>query len=176
MYGGAQEDGLRPGTYDTPGIVGFGTAARLALDGLDVDTGFVTRLRDRLESGIRRVAPRAVIPGSPEHRLPNTVNVCIPGEDNRDLVLKLDLKGVAASAGAACAADSSEPSHVLVAMGLPEDLARSSIRFSLGSTNTEADVDRAISALKSALGGSRPRRSGVLGALAGKVSRGARRA
>lgn len=157
LFGGAQEDGLRPGTYNVAAIVGFGTAARLAKASLGEDGGYLQALMADLETGLRRIAPKAVALGRPEQRLPNTLNVCFPGVDNQALVASLDALGVAISTGAACTTGSAETSHVLRAMGVEETLARGAVRFSLGTTNSFEDIEAALKALEKALGDRRGR-------------------
>jgi len=151
MYGGGQEDSRRPGTYNVTGIVGMGTAARLATRSIDEDAGYVSALAGRLESAIRRMAPDAEVLIDPACRLPNTLNVCFPGDESMAIITNLDLLGVAVSAGSACTSGSPEPSHVLRAMGVDESLAKGSVRFSLGSSNSEADIEEAARALKKVL-------------------------
>ncbi len=151
-HGGAQERGLRPGTYNVPAIVGMGVAAHLTRFSLEEDAGYVAALVERLENGIHHIAPDSVVIGKPEQRLVNTIDVCFRGEDNRMVSANLDTLGVAVSVGSACSSGVSEPSHVLRAMGIDAMLAMGAVRFSLGSTNTEQDVDSALAALKRVLG------------------------
>ncbi len=134
--GGPQERGLRPGTENLPGVAGFTRALALARP---VDQA----LRERLWRAIRSRVPDAVLNGDPAHLLPNTLNASFPGLMAEMLLISLDLEGVAASSGSACASGARQPSHVLRAMGLDEDRIRSAVRFSLGWTNGTADVDRA---------------------------------
>jgi cysteine desulfurase len=155
LFGGAQEEGLRPGTYNLPGIVGMGKAAQIAAKNLALDSAYVESLRDELEAGLARVAPDAVVLGAPARRLPGTALVAFPGQDNRLLAENLDLAGIAVSTGAACSAGVDEPSHVLAAMGLDPRLARGTIRFSLGSGNSQQDVTETLDALTSILGSRR---------------------
>ncbi len=155
LFGGAQEDGRRPGTYNLPGIVGMGKAAQIAARDLAVDSAYVESLRDELEAGLRRIAPDAVVHGVDARRLPGTALVAFPGQDNRSLAENLDLAGVAVSTGAACSAGSDDPSHVLAAMDADPLLIRGTIRFSLGSSNSQHDVTEALDALASILGSRR---------------------
>ena len=157
LFGGAQEEGLRPGTYNLPGIVGMGKAAQIAAKNLSLDSAYVESLRDELEKGIRRLAPEAVVLGADAPRLPGTALVAFPGQANRSLAENLDLAGIAVSTGAACSAGSTEPSHVLAAMGADPRLARGAIRFSLGSGNSQQDVTETLDALASILGSRRHR-------------------
>ncbi len=144
VSGGDQEKGLRAGTENVPGIMGFGKAAELALDHLPkVDR--VRELRDRLENGIRELIPGAKLNGHSEQRLPNTLNLTLPGIRGESLVLALDQKGVAISSGSACQAGQPEPSHALIAMGLSEEEAHCAVRFSLGIGNTIDEIDRTVS-------------------------------
>jgi len=152
MHGGAQEEGIRPGTYNVPAIVGLGVAARLARRSIDENAGYIVSLVERLERGLLRIAPEAKILVDKRHRLHNTLTVCFPGENRESLVTNLDLHGVAVSTGAACTAGASEPSHVLAAMGIGEATARGAVRFSLGCTNAAQEVDAALSALREVLG------------------------
>ena len=147
LTGGPQERGRRAGTENVAGIVGFGVAARLARAELAL-AGATAALVDRLWAGIV-----ATIPGAVRHgpragsRLPNTLNVRFDGCAGESLLVLLDLAGIAVSLGSACAAGSAEPSHVLLAMGLDREAARSAIRMSVGPSTTEADVDRTLAVL-----------------------------
>jgi cysteine desulfurase len=140
VRGGGQERNRRAGTENVAGIVGFGEAARLARERRDEESRRIARLRDRLEGRL------LALPGSRrnggEPRVPNTLNVSFDGTEAEGLLIALDLEGVAVSTGAACAAGGLEPSHVLRAMGLPPERVQSSLRFSLGRSTSEADVER----------------------------------
>jgi cysteine desulfurase len=146
MHGGAQERGQRAGTENLAGIVGLGKAITLAQERMD-DNLRIAVLRDRLQEGILSAVPDAFLNGDQEHRLPGNLNLCFPDVDGEALLLRLDLAGIAASGGSACTSGSVDPSHVLLAMGLTHDHARSSLRFSLGRDNTEADVDAVLEVL-----------------------------
>jgi len=147
FYGGNHERQRRAGTENLPGIVGLGAAAEIAREGLqNGGTAKLAALRDRLQTGILKLDETAVN-GAGAPRVPNTTNIQINHIEGEALVIALDLKGLAVSTGAACSSGAIEPSHVLTAMGLTPDQARSSIRFSLGKHNTEADVDFAISVI-----------------------------
>ena len=146
VSGGHQEQGLRAGTENVLGIVGFGKAAELALKHLP-EAESLREKRDRLERGIRELLPRARVNGHPVRRLPNTLNVTFPGFRGESLVLALDQRGVAVSSGSACRAGNPEPSHVLLALGLSEEEAHCALRFSLGRGTTEEDIDRTLSIL-----------------------------
>ena len=140
--GGRHERGRRSGTLNVPGIVGMGEAAQLAQHQLPAEATRLAALRDQLETGILFQLPNATINGSRQHRLPNTTNICFAGVDGELLLLLLS--ELAVSNGSACTSASTDPSHVLKAMGLSDDLAYSSIRFSLGRFTTEAEVEAAI--------------------------------
>ncbi len=144
LHGGGQERGLRAGTENVAGIVGLAEALALAVAEMDGVVPRLVRLRERLLSGILARIPDARPNGHPRHRLPNNVHVSFPGIDGESLLLNLDLAGLAASSGSACTSGSLSPSHVLVAMGLSRELARSSLRLTLGKDNTESDVDAAV--------------------------------
>jgi cysteine desulfurase len=144
MHGGHHERDRRPGTENVPGIVGLGAAAELAERLLAADAARLTVLRDRLEAGILARLGTVRVNSHRMHRQPNTLNLTFNGIKGESLVMALDLEGVACSTGSACASGSIDPSHVLTALGLSCDEARSSIRLSLGRYNTEADVDEAL--------------------------------
>jgi cysteine desulfurase len=141
LYGGHHERDRRPGTENTPGIVGLGKAAELALARLEEEALRVGSLRDRLEQGILREVPLAAINGGSAQRLPNTSNVRFDYIEGEGFVISLDLRGIACSTGAACSSGSLEPSHVLSAIGRSPEEARSSIRFSLSRFNTAEEID-----------------------------------
>jgi cysteine desulfurase len=136
--GGRHERGRRSGTLNVPGIVALGEACALA----HVETQNLASLRDRLEAGIRTHVPDARLNGHPLHRLPNTLNMAFSGVDGE--VLLMSLNQIAVSNGSACTAASTDPSHVLKAMGLSDELAYASVRFSIGRFTTEADIDTTI--------------------------------
>jgi cysteine desulfurase len=143
MVGGGQEQGARAGTEAVPAIAGFGAAAAEAARELPQAAERMGRLRAYLAAGLTAAAPAAVELGAAVPRLPNTVAVALPGLAAETAVIAFDLNGVAVSAGSACASGKVAASQVVAAMGFPE-LAGSTLRFSLGSTTTEADLDRAI--------------------------------
>jgi cysteine desulfurase len=147
--GGGQEQGRRGGTENVPGIVGLGLALERADAWRDAYANHCARLRDRLADGLFAAIPDATLNGpvDPALRLPNNLNVAIPGIQGETLLLSLDVLGVAASAGSACTTGNTEPSHVLRAMGLSEDACRSALRFTAGRSNTDEQVDDAIDAL-----------------------------
>jgi len=144
--GSGHESGRRGGTENVPGIVGLGRAAELAARDVEAEGARLGDLRARLERAIRAAVPEATIHAERAARLPNTVNASFPGARSDTLLMALDARGVAVSAGAACASGAVEPSPVLAAMGVPRDLAVCAIRFSLGRTNTAAEVE-AVGAL-----------------------------
>jgi cysteine desulfurase len=147
IHGGHQEDGLRAGTYNTFSIPGFGLAAQIAHDGIVNYRNVTGTLRDRLRRGLEKEIPKIKINGHPTDILPNTLNVSFPGAEGESILLSMDLQGIEASTGSACASGSLEPSHVLLAMGVGPELAHGSIRFSLGWGLTEADIDYIIEKL-----------------------------
>jgi cysteine desulfurase len=144
MYGGHQEEGVRPGTENVPYIVGLGRACELALASLDEEMSRVKSLRDRLEHELLERCPGAKLNGDPKRRMPNTTNISFEFIEGEAILLHLDEKGIAASSGSACTTGSLEPSHVMRAMGVPYTLAHSSIRLSLSRYTTDEDVDTVI--------------------------------
>jgi cysteine desulfurase NifS len=146
IHGGEQERGLRAGTENVIGIVGLGKAAELAGRHLSHMEN-VRQMRDRLEKCIKEIVPGARLNGHPTERLPNTINMMLPGLRGESVVLALDQKGVSISSGSACHSGSSAPSHVLLAMGLSEEEVHCSVRVSLGVRNTEEEIDRTLSLL-----------------------------
>jgi len=140
IYGGGQEKGLRAGTENVVGIVGFGVAAELAKTQLEQRTAHTRGLRDRLEQGLARYAEIRVFAEEAD-RLPNTVQLAVAGVDGETLLMQLDRAGIAVSSGSACASGKNEASHVLMAMGVDANIARGAIRISLGKDTTESDID-----------------------------------
>ena len=147
LYGGHHERDRRPGTENTPGIVGLGKAAELACEHREEEISRVRALRDRLEGGILRRIPLVTVNGDSMRRLPTTTNVSFEYIEGEGFVIAMDLRGVACSTGAACSSGSLEPSHVLSAIGMTPEQARSSIRFSLGRFNASEDIDYALEVL-----------------------------
>ncbi len=147
LTGGRQERNRRPGTENVAGIVGFGVAARLAAARLEAEATRLAALRDRLEAAVLERVPQSEVNGARDARVPNTANISFAGVEAESLLIALDLEGIAVSTGSACSSGTLEPSHVLKAMGLPGHRAQSSIRFSLGLSNTERDVDRLVEVL-----------------------------
>jgi cysteine desulfurase NifS len=154
IHGGKQEGGLRGGTENTAGIVGMGNAAGLALQGVIEMEARVKKMRDTLYEGIARIVPGAKLNGHPVKRLPNTLNVTLPGLRGESLVYALDSRGVYFSSGSACKSGSPDPSPALLAMGLSEEEAHCSLRFSLGIDNSEEDVEKAVRLLEEVIHGS----------------------
>jgi len=146
MHGGGQERGLRATTENVPGIVGFGKAAEIAQAEMDAESRHVTRLRDKLIKGLLERIPQVRLNGHPTQRLPNNVNISVASVEGESLAVSLDLEGIAVSTGSACSSEAMEPSQVLTAMGVPVELARGSVRFSLGRENTDAEIDRVLEA------------------------------
>ena len=141
IKGGHQEHGLRAGTYNAPSIIAFGKAAELAKQDLNSYMEHTRALRDRLCAGLTAAIPNIHINGDTANGLPNTADISFPGAEGEAILLHLDLRGIRASTGSACASGSLESSHVLVATGLGPELAHGSIRFSLGKYSTQDDVD-----------------------------------
>jgi len=146
MHGGAQEHRLRAGTENVAAIAGFGAAAELAKKELNERAVHALHLRETLERGLAQI-PQATVFAQDAQRLPNTVQFGIRGFDGETLLMQLDRKGLAVSSGSACTSGKTEPSHVLKAMGVPEELALSSVRVSFGKDNTIADAEKLLQAL-----------------------------
>jgi cysteine desulfurase len=151
-FGGHHERDRRPGTENVPGIVAFGAAAELAGHHLAAEGERLGALRDRLENTLLERIPASGINGSRWNRVPNTSNLYFDGIDGEAMVISLDLRGFAVSTGAACSSGAIAPSHVLTAMGLSDDRARASMRFSLGRTNTAEQVDALAEAVLASVG------------------------
>ncbi|HEX7861089.1 MAG TPA: cysteine desulfurase NifS [Verrucomicrobiae bacterium] len=141
VIGGQQERGRRGGTENVPYMVAFGRAAELALENVHDENTRVRRMRDRVEEASLKNIPATTRNGSRQQRLPNTSNLAFAGVEAEAILLMLNQLDICASSGSACTTGSIEPSHVLTAMGLPPDLARSSVRFSFGKYNTDEEVD-----------------------------------
>ena len=139
--GGAQERGKRAGTENVAGIVGLGAALRLANEEMSEASARVSAMRDRLIDGILQTVPMCRLNGPRHNRLPGNCNISFLGIEGESLLLRLDLAGIAASSGSACTSGSLDPSHVLLAIGLPHEVAHGSVRLSLSDYNTEEDVD-----------------------------------
>jgi len=160
LRGGGQENGRRGGTENVPGVVGLGAAAELAHAALAAEMPRVTALRDDFEDAVRARFPAARFHGDPAHRLPNTTNFALPGFEAEGLLIGLDRLGVACSVGSACSSGTPDASHVLRAMGVSDDEARSSLRFSFSRMNTADEAGAAVEALAEA---ARRLRGGALG-------------
>ena len=145
--GGAQERRKRAGTENIPGIMGMAAALRESVDEMDAEIKKVSALRDRLIDGILEKIPAVHLNGDRERRVPGNVNFCFEGIEGEALLLRLDLAGVAASSGSACTSGSLDPSHVLLSIGIPKELAHGSLRLSFGKYNTEEDIDYILSVL-----------------------------
>lgn len=147
LFGGGHERGLRSSTENTPGIVGLGEAARLAAQEIDAEAPREAALRDQLLEGLCARIPDTVRTGHPTRRLPNSTSICVKYVEGESMLLNLDLEGIAASSGSACTSGSLEASHVLLALGLPHDIAHGSLRLSLGRDTTEPDIQRVVEVL-----------------------------
>jgi len=145
--GGGQEKGRRTGTENVAGIVGLGAALRIAAARRAAEFARQAALRDTLIAGIRSRIPDATLTGHPTERLPNNASFCFSGTQGEALVVSLDLEGFSVSSGSACTSGTTDPSHVLLALGLERDLAQGSLRLTLGRSTTEADIDALLVAL-----------------------------
>ncbi len=154
MLGGGHEEGLRSGTLAVPLIIGMAAALKAISQRFSAEMPRLARLRDRLEDGIRALCTEARVHGAQAPRLPNTTNIAFPGLKASDILARMPYLAVAT--GSACTSAKPEPSHVLLAMGVPADVAKSSLRFSLGLPTTEAEVDLALSYLQRALALQKP--------------------
>lgn len=159
FYGGGQEGRMRPGTENVPGIAGFGLAAQIAAGDLQERAERESRWRDRLIQGLLDQLPGTRLNGHPVHRLPNNANLSIPDIDVEALLVQLDLDGIAASSGAACAAGSIEPSYVLTAIGLERDQATHALRLTVGRSNDDEQIDAAIRLIPQAVARQRAARA-----------------
>ena len=146
IEGGAQEFRKRAGTENLPGILGMAAALEVSCRNMEASAQRVSHMRDRLLQGIRSI-PATRVNGSLTHRMPGNLNVCFEGIEGESLLLRLDLAGICASSGSACTSGSLEPSHVLLAIGVPKELAHGSLRLSLDETNTEEEVDHILEKL-----------------------------
>lgn len=147
IAGGHQERNRRAGTENVAGIVGLGKACEVALRDTGKQVAYLKNLRDRLERGIVARIPHVKVNGHPAKRLPTTLNISFKYVEGESLVINLDLKGVAVSTGSACTSGTLEPSHVLIAMGIPAEVVHGSIRFSVGMENTEEEIDYTLEVL-----------------------------
>ena len=140
IEGGAQEKGKRGGTENLPGIVGMAVALKDACDNLEKNGKYISALRDKLIEGLKKI-PHSKINGDEVQRVPNNVNICFEGIEGESLLLLLDMDGISASSGSACTSGSLDPSHVLLSIGLPHEVAHGSLRLSLSEENTAEEVD-----------------------------------
>jgi cysteine desulfurase len=151
LHGGGQESSMRSGTENVPGIVGFGKACQLARERMAQYVQRVSSLRDHLVTKVLTEIPHSRLNGSRSSRIPNNAHFTFFGVNGEDLIIKLDEYGIAASTGSACSVKKQKPSHVLKAMGFSYEEITGSLRVSLGSQNTEQEVDRSVATLASAL-------------------------
>lgn len=141
--GGAQEKGKRAGTENVPGIVAMAVALKESVEKLEKNAAYVTPMRDKLFTELSKI-PHSKINGDVEHHVPGTVNMCFEGVEGESLLLLLDEHGIAASSGSACTSGSLDPSHVLLSLGLPHEVAHGSLRLSIGEYNTPEEIDHII--------------------------------
>jgi len=147
MHGGQQEKSRRAGTENVPAIVGLGKAVELAGKEVSKEAERLAHLRDKLIKGLGEKIDRIRLNGHPRRRLPNNVNISVDFVEGESMLLSLDLEGICASTGSACSSASLEPSHVLLALGVPPEQAHGSLRFTLGRENAEADIERVLEVL-----------------------------
>lgn len=148
IHGGAQERGRRAGTTNAPGIIGFGKAVSLAKERLEEDSAYEKKLRDKLIQRVTAEIPYTKFNGHPEKRLSNNANFCFRFVEGESLLILLDQKGICASSGSACTSGALDPSHVLLAIGLPHEIAHGSVRFTLSRETTEEEIDYTVDTLK----------------------------
>ena len=146
IEGGAQERNRRAGTENVPGIVGLGTAIEIAAANIPARNEKVRKMRDRLIDGILQI-PMTRLNGDREHRLPGNINISVEGIEGESLLLLLDMNGICASSGSACTSGSLDPSHVLLAIGLPHEVAHGSLRITINEENTDEDIDYILETL-----------------------------
>ena len=151
MHGGEQERGRRASTENVPGIIGFGKAVELAQQEMGEEAERVTSLRDKLIDSLLELIDHTQLNGHPTNRLPNNANISVEFVEGESMALTLDLEGICAATGSACSSMSIEPSHVLMALGLPPERAHGSLRFTLGKWTTEEEIDRVLEALPRAV-------------------------
>jgi cysteine desulfurase len=162
IHGGGQQHGIRPGTENVAGAVALGRAAALAAEEQAEEGARLRRLRDDLAERLKALVSDLVVNGETSARAPHILNVSVASADSEALLMHLDLAGVAASSGSACSTGAVEPSHVLLAMGVPRELALGAIRFSFGRESTAADVERVAEVMPGVVAKVR-RLAGVLG-------------
>ena len=168
LHGGGQQFGIRPGTENVAGAVALGRAVQLAAAEQATLADRLSLLRDALAERLKAAVPDAVIIAEESGRAPHLLSVAVPGADSEALLMHLDLAGIAASSGSACSTGAVEPSHVLVAMGVPRDLALGAIRFSFGRESVMEDVDRAVEVVPAVVAKVR-KLAGVLGRADGRT-------
>jgi cysteine desulfurase len=160
QHGGGQERDVRSGTLDAPAVAGFAAAVGIAVSRRTAEATRLAGLRDNLIERIRKEVPGAVLNGDPVDRLPGNAHFSFPGCEGDALLMLLDARGIECSTGSACSAGVAEPSHVLLAMGADLARARGSLRFSLGHTSTEADIEKTAAAIGPVV--ERARRAGAV--------------
>ena len=146
IEGGAQERGKRAGTENVPAIVGMAAALKEAVENLEANTAKVVPLREKLITGLRKI-PYSHLNGDREQRVPGIVNFCFEGIEGESLLLLLDMRGISCSSGSACTSGSLDPSHVLLSLGIPHEVAHGSLRLSIDETNTEEQIDYILEAV-----------------------------
>lgn len=149
IHGGAQERSRRAGTHNVPGIVGMGEAARIAMEQLEANAAKETEVRDYLIARVEKEIPYIKVNGHRENRLPNNINICFRFIEGESLLIMLDQKEICASSGSACTSGSLDPSHVLLAIGLPHEIAHGSLRLTISEDTTKEDADFVVDNLKS---------------------------
>jgi len=152
IHGGAQESGKRAGTTNAAGIIGFAKATELAVRDMEETRVYESRLRDKLIAGVTAEIPYTRVNGDLTNRLSNNVNFCFRFIEGESLLIMLDQKGICASSGSACTSGSLDPSHVLLAIGLPHEIAHGSLRLTLSKDTTEEDIDYVVESLKEIVG------------------------
>ncbi len=151
IEGGAQERGRRGGTENIPAIVGMAAALKEATAALEANGLRLTKMRDRLIEGLSKI-PHSILNGTYENRLPGNVNMCFEGIEGESLLLLLDIKGICGSSGSACTSGSLDPSHVLLAIGRPHEVAHGSLRLTLSEYNTKEEVETIIKTVPEVVG------------------------
>jgi len=152
LHGGSQERKRRPGTENVAGVVGFAKAAELLHADMGKEADRLAALRDELQNGIMERIPHVQLNGDPEHRLPGSLNMSFEFAEGESLILSLDMEGIAVSSGSACTSGSLEPSHVLLAMGIPHEVCHGSLRFSLGRGTTKQQIEYVLEVLPRVVG------------------------
>lgn len=148
IHGGSQERGKRAGTHNVPGIVGLAAAAKIAKENLESNIEYETKLRDYAISRIENEIPFAVLSGHRTKRLPNNIHFCFRFIEGESMLILLDQAGICGSSGSACTSGSLDPSHVLLAIGRPHEIAHGSLRLTLSEKNTKEEIDKVVDELK----------------------------